>query len=267
MSRPRLKFKLGSASQGESRMSARENLAYFYPEIGAGGFSHVDGTINFYNRINALIEPHFTVLDLGAGRGQQIIDNPCAYRAELCKLQGKVAKIVGADVDDAVLENPCMDETVVFDPAEPLPFKAESFDLIYSDWVLEHVADPESFVADVERILKPGGWFCARTPNRIGITGVGANLVPNRMHVKLLGHLQKQRKEVDVFPTVYKLNSRGAIRRYFPASKWENHTYLYNPEPPYVQNYRLAMYAVFFAWRALPPAFSTVLNIFVRKKA
>jgi len=41
----------------------------FYPEVKFGGFSDVDGTIAFFNRVNALLQPSFTVLDVGCGRG------------------------------------------------------------------------------------------------------------------------------------------------------------------------------------------------------
>jgi hypothetical protein len=41
----------------------------FYPEIRFGGFSEIDGTIPFYIRVNALLDPLSVVLDIGCGRG------------------------------------------------------------------------------------------------------------------------------------------------------------------------------------------------------
>jgi hypothetical protein len=44
------------------------------PEITAGGFSRADGTIEFYQRVCALLRRAAAVLDLGAGRGQVLED-------------------------------------------------------------------------------------------------------------------------------------------------------------------------------------------------
>jgi hypothetical protein len=41
----------------------------FYPESRFGGFSDIDATITFYDRINSLIQKSDTVLDIGCGRG------------------------------------------------------------------------------------------------------------------------------------------------------------------------------------------------------
>ena len=42
-------------------------MAAWFPEIGAGGFTSLDGTIEFYTRINALLAQNMTVLDFGGG--------------------------------------------------------------------------------------------------------------------------------------------------------------------------------------------------------
>lgn len=243
-----------------------ENVAHFYSEIGAGGFTHADGTVEFYSRINALIEPHFTVLDLGAGRGEQLYRDPTSYRTRLMLVKGKVAKLVGADVDEAVLENPFLDEAKVIRIGETYPFADDTFDLIFCDWVLEHVDDPAEFASEVARMLKPGGWLCARTPNRHGMIGLFSSLIPNNAHAGLLAKLQDGRESRDVFPTRYRLNSLAQINCAFPENRWNNYSYLSNPEPPYVQRSRLAMRMTFFIWRLVPRYFHTVLYVFMRLK-
>ena len=249
-------------------MSSRqaENVARLYPEVGAGGFSHVDGTVGFYSRVNALLRPEFTILDLGAGRGATLEREPESYRTRLALMKGKVAKVVGVDVDEAVLENPFLDEAKVITIGEPYPFPDNTFDLILSDWVLEHVDNPSEFAAEIARVLKPGGWLCARTPNRWGMIGLITSLIPNRSHAGLLARLQDGRQSRDVFPTRYLLNSMARLRRAFPDGRWENYSYLSNPEPPYVQRSRLVMHGVRLAWRLAPRHFYTVLNVFMRLK-
>src|SRR3954452_7997261 len=87
----------------------------YYPEINAGGFSRVDSTVDFYTRINALLDHGMTVMDYGAGRGRAAED-PVPFRRRLTTLKGKVRKVVGADVDPVVLTNPLVDEAVVIVP-------------------------------------------------------------------------------------------------------------------------------------------------------
>lgn len=243
-----------------------ENVARFYPEIGAGGFSHVDGTVAFYSRVNALLQPDYTVLDLGAGRGAQLEQEPASFRGKLALIQGKVKKVIGVDVDQAVMGNPFLDEAHTIRIGEPYPFADQTFDLILSDWVLEHVADPRAFASEVNRVIKPGGWFCARTPNRWGMIGLITSLIPNSAHAGLIEKLQPGRESKDVFPTVYRLNTLAQLRRSFPEDEWEHFSYLSNPEPPYIQRSRWAMRAVLLAWRLAPSHCKTVLNVFLRKR-
>ena len=243
-----------------------DNLRHFSPEVDAGGFTRFDGTVAFYIRVNALIEPHMVVLDLGAGRGAELQGDSSRYRNALSVFRGRVARLVGVDVDDAVLENPFLDEAQVIDGSGPLPFPDATFDVIFSDWVLEHVATPDIFASEVGRVLKPGGWFCARTPNRWGMTGFGANLLPNERHAQILKRLQPDREERDVFPTTYMLNSMSRLTRYFTAEAWQNCSYFYSAEPAYFLRSRLMMRLAMLFIRIMPASFGTDLHVFLRKR-
>ncbi len=203
----------------------------FYPEVGAGGFTRLDGNVEFYSRVNALLRPDMRVLDLGAGRGVAAEDT-VAFRRQLATLKGKVAHVVGVDVDEAVKANPGLDEAIVYD-GRVLPLGDESVDLILSDWVFEHIQDPEVFAREIERVLKPGGWLCARTPYLFSLLVVASSLVPNRHHSSVLKRVQPDRQEQDVFPAAYRLNTKTAVRRYFRPEKWLNHTYTWTPSPVY----------------------------------
>jgi SAM-dependent methyltransferase len=44
------------------------------------------------------------------------------------------------------------------------------FDVVASSEVLEHVDDPQAFVLEVERVLRPGGLFWATTPHGRGVS-------------------------------------------------------------------------------------------------
>ena len=205
------------------------------PELQAGGFSRHEGAIQFFTRVQALLHPDMCVLDFGAGRGL-FQEDPNMFRRNLRTLRGKVRKVVGVDVDDAVLTNTGVDESRLVKPGELLPFAPSSFDMVVSDWVLEHLDEPEIFAREMERVLKSGGWLCARTPNKWGLTAIGARLVPNKLHTKFLKRLQPARQEKDVFPTRYRLNTLRDIERFFPESSWVNCSYLWRGEPKYHGN-------------------------------
>lgn len=235
-----------------------------FPEISAGGFGRRDGTVTFYTRVNALVTKEDVVLDLGAGRGEWLED-PIAYRRELRRLQGKVARVIGADIDPVVTENPACDEAVVMPSINEIPLDSASVDIIVSDHTLEHVADPSPWAAEIDRVLKPGGWLTGRTPNRWGYIGLATNLVPNRWHVRVLRNAQPTRQENDVFPTVYGLNTRSALERYFPEPRWENFTYPHNPEPAYFGTSSTLIRTVDHVLSRVPSSMAATWQVFLRK--
>src|SRR5579864_7169464 len=125
-----------------------------FPENRAGGFSRWDGTVQFYQRVRALLGPNQVVLDFGAGRGAAYYEDSSSYRKSLRDLRGEGRRIVGADVDPVVSSNPWMDESIVIDIASPLPFPDSTFDLIVSDSTFEHVEDESWVAAELDRTLK-----------------------------------------------------------------------------------------------------------------
>ncbi len=54
---------------------------------------------------------------------------------------------------------------IVYDDMARTKLPQNSFDLIVSVEVLEHVDEDKAFVANVARVLRPGGWFIMTTPN------------------------------------------------------------------------------------------------------
>ena len=85
------------------------------------------------------------LLDAGAGRGEQY---PYDYREH-------VARVIGVDVTTAVRENDNIDTPVVGD-LSALPFADGTFDLVFSKYVLEHLADPLAAFCEIRRVTRPG---------------------------------------------------------------------------------------------------------------
>ena len=244
----------------------RRTKQIVYPEVVAGGFSRVDGTVDFYQRINSLMKPTDTVLDIGAGRGQGHLDDDCNYRKQLRTFRGRVGKVIGIDVDTVVVDNPSLDEAYVIKD-DRFPLADASVDLAFSDHTFEHVADPYSFAQEVHRVLKPGGWLCARTPNRRGYISLASRIIPDRLHAAVLKRAQPGRKAEDVFPTTYLLNTSGALSRYFPDDAWERYVYTHNPEPAYFGTSPTVWRIFDTLLSALPRPLWPTLMIFMRKRA
>ncbi|MEA2192806.1 MAG: hypothetical protein QOI73_2927, partial [Solirubrobacteraceae bacterium] len=95
------------------------------------------------------------------GRRLEIVDIGCGDRPYETLLRGVTARYVGVDW----LERPNVD---VVAPAEDLPFEDQSFDLLLSTQVLEHVDDPARVVAEAHRVLRPGGLALISTHGVIG---------------------------------------------------------------------------------------------------
>jgi len=203
------------------------------PEVVAGGIVRDDGEIEFHVRVNALLQPEMTVLDYGAGRGAVFLSNKTQLREKLAKLQGKVRKVIGVDVDDGILQHPFLDEKHVMDVNAPIPVADQSIDLVVAHWVFEHVENPAQLEAEFFRILKPGGWICARTPHRWSYVGIATCLLPEGIQRALLRWIKPGFQAEDKFPTVYRLNSFSALRQCFPDSNWFDCSYGVNSAPRY----------------------------------
>lgn len=96
---------------------------------------------------------------------------------------GDRAYVVGIDIDEAaVAKNKKLDEALIGD-LETYPLPAETFDLIFCRFVLEHLKDPERALGNMRRALKPGGWLTLMFPNRWSLKGMVARLTPHSLHV------------------------------------------------------------------------------------
>jgi SAM-dependent methyltransferase len=104
------------------------------------------------------------------GEGNKVLDLGCRSGA-LTQHFVEGNEVVGVDVDQTALAK--AEERgitpVVADVEEPLPFPDESFDAVVAGELLEHLAFPETLVAEVERVLEPGGSFVGSVPNAFNV--------------------------------------------------------------------------------------------------
>jgi ubiquinone/menaquinone biosynthesis C-methylase UbiE len=105
-------------------------------------------------------DPKLHVLDAGCGEGL-----PALVFAE----QG--CSVIGIDIENESLgkarqllaKTPFVEQvTFLEDNLLDLPFEHETFDLVWTSYVLHHVADKLAAVRELQRVLKPGGRLAIR---------------------------------------------------------------------------------------------------------
>ena len=203
----------------------------FYPETKFGGFTDIDGTVAFYNRVNSLIDISFLVLDVGCGRGEYK-DDTVFFRKNLKILRGKGSKVIGIDIDENAKNNPFIDEFKLI-CGNYWPVDDNSIDLIVCDNVLEHIEEPDKFFNEIRRVLKNNGFICIRTTNLWNYIALLATIIPNKYHHIVTSFAQDDRKNVDVFPTLYRCNTIGKLKRIMKKNFFECVVYGYEAEPSY----------------------------------
>ena len=156
-------------------MISREFIERVYPELPFGGFSRVDGTIPLLSRAHALAEGAKVVLEIGCGRGKAR-DDSSNYRRKLHDFRAPGRTVIGIDVDPVAATNPLIDEYRRIGSDFKWPVEDASIDFAFSDYVLEHVGNPEAYFAELRRVLAPGGLFLWTTP------GLGAAPEPIDLH-------------------------------------------------------------------------------------
>ena len=227
-----------------------------------GGYLRYDPTVEFYGRDQTILKSDDVVLDVGAGRGRWFYADESAYRRRMQDIKPLVGKLIGADVDPVVLENPTTHENRLIVNGV-LPVETESVDVVLAHYVLEHLDDPATFASEVDRVLKPGGFLCARTPHKYHYVALAARAVPNRLHGTVMERVKPGIQREDVFPTRYRLNTKEAVATFFPG--WRDYTYLYTSEPWYTFGRKSIFLAMEAAHRILPRPLVSNLFIFVQK--
>jgi len=106
------------------------------------------------------------------GPGRRVLDLGCRDGAlTRAFLDGN--EVVGIDADqDALAEAAKLGiETHWADLDQPLELPDGSFDVVVAGELLEHLRDPHALVAEIRRVLRPGGTFVASVPNAYRLKG------------------------------------------------------------------------------------------------
>jgi SAM-dependent methyltransferase len=142
--------------------------------------------------------------------GRTIVDLGCGPGFYTAALRARGAEVIPVDDDPAEMTyaGPAPEGAVVADAAH-LPIEDASVDGAFCSNMLEHTPTPEGVIAEIERVLRPGGWGYVSWTNWYSPWGghaispyhyLGTRLGP-RLHDRLHGPPRKNRVGEALFPT------------------------------------------------------------------
>ena len=173
-------------------------MARFYPR----DRGWVDGTTEFHALCAEACGRGGTLLEIGAGPSN-----------DTSRFLATLGELHGLDPDPDVQGNDALVTASVL-AGERYPYADGSFDHCVSNYVVEHVPDADAHLREIHRILKPGGAYAFRTPNRFHYVALVAALTPHWFHKLVANRLRNLPEGAhDPYPTVYAMNTKAATRR------------------------------------------------------
>ena len=155
------------------------------------------------------------------GSGTVALDAGCGRTTRLRNYRDRITRLVGVDADEeAGSANPYLDEFLAADLDDKLPFAGDSFDLVYANFVVEHLADPERAFTEWRRVLRPTGTLVLLTSNRASPLMAVGDRLPQRLRlwIKRRGAGAVER---DVYPTRYLANTPDRLAHATAAAGFE----------------------------------------------
>lgn len=128
---------------------------------------------------HAMIDTLQAELVLPLSRDRDVLEVGCGTGLMMERLNGRCRRLVGLDLSSGMLHHAHKRGLSVFQgAAEALPFAASSFDVVYSFKVLAHVEQVRSALAEVSRVLRPGGRGVCDFYNPLSLRGLIKALKP-----------------------------------------------------------------------------------------
>lgn len=100
--------------------------------------------------------------------GARVLDVGCGIGTFVRRFRRYSDDVHGVEVDEErVAEASAELPNIVHAFGEDLPYPDDHFDLVFSNEVMEHVADDRRTAIEMVRVTRPGGLIVAFTPNRL----------------------------------------------------------------------------------------------------
>lgn len=120
------------------------------------------------------------LLNVGAGKSlvieNRLVDKGCSYACDRL------------DIDDCSADHPNVENCYCGCSVEHMEtIESESYDLVFSNYLLEHIEHVDAAAFEISRVLKPGGLFVASIPNPAVLEFIIAKRTPLSVHRWLRG--------------------------------------------------------------------------------
>ncbi|MDR3742125.1 MAG: methyltransferase domain-containing protein [Terracidiphilus sp.] len=115
---------------------------------------------------------------LGARTGERILDLGCGNGTLTSRLAETGARVTGVDASAQMAAAArARGLEVVEANAEALPFEAGAFDAVFSNAALHWVRNQDAMLAEVRRVLRPGGRFVAEMGGHGNVAAIRVALI------------------------------------------------------------------------------------------
>lgn len=206
--------------------------------------------INAYRRRKSLSDVYWAMLDRQLHKPVRVLDAGAGAKGMLQLFHERHLVTVGVDRSFQDLRSNTHLTYRVCADAQQLPFKRSCFDLVVSQWLLEHLPSPRSFYRETSRVLRGAGrllvvsnsLFC---PLMLFNAGMPAFL---RDNVKKA--LLPKEVEEDTFPTFYRANTEALSNRISGDAGFEQESFVYANDLSFFVFNKL-LFAVLLLWDRL----------------
>jgi ubiquinone/menaquinone biosynthesis C-methylase UbiE len=187
---------------------------------------------------------------LDKDRKPVLLDAGCGHSTVLEDVYHRCKLVLGVDADRQGLNHNKLVDKKIYSDLTKVPIRSDSVDIITSAWVLEHIEDPTKFVTEMDRVLKPGGFFLFIAPNIDGWYAYFASITPDWFH-RIGNRLCYKRKEHDTFQTYYRMNSEEDIDSLLIEKLgYRKVRFIYNDDPKYI-GFNLLLKPLAFIWHKI----------------
>ncbi len=183
---------------------------YFYES-----FAHeFDSKMNMYDTLKR-IHTFYDELLTENIQGKKVLDAGCGTGFFSQKAAERGALVTSMDLGENLLAQVAKkcDSTRVVGSILEMPFENNTFDIVVSSEVIEHIPTPLKAIDEIHRVLKPGGTLVLSTPNKLWYFSIWiANKLKLRPYQGLenwvwRGELKKKLKqtgfEIEAFPGIH----------------------------------------------------------------
>lgn len=149
------------------------------------------------------------LLDAHIDETTRLLDVGCGPAGLVAEYEDTAALVVGSDrylTNFTEFDGQFGVRRLAEGDIDALPFADNSFDLVTSSWVVEHLDNPVGCTREIARVLAPGGRYLFITPNALNYVVWLRRMIPERLSKQVV-KLIYDRDEDFINPTYYRMNT------------------------------------------------------------